>query len=560
MLDDITSRLGITVTSEADRKAYLLVLQSAEQTVQQVNALPDYISPFVEPVPCHDSKSGRRYSRPTKAENTYNAWSHITNLTAIHPDRSDLNGMRVVLKDNISVAGIPYTCGTFPQLAHPSGQYPIPEIDAPVVRRLLLAGAKVVGTSTCENYSCTPMSYTSANGPVDNPWLRGYNAGGSSSGNACLLGLKAARQAGRSGLENVKMDIDAALGGDQACSIRLPASYCGIYGLKPTHGLVPYTGIAGLHPMIDHCGPMANNVEDCAKLLSVIAGWDELDPRATPETPLYGQQRDYHQELVKFKQNLHSQGQSPTSGLRIGIVTESLDPTSTSAEVARIVETAAVKHFTQAGATVHHISVPMHLLGPAIWTAATRTHMASLAAGSRPPDLLSHPMPHWSPRWPMDQEMFDLLTPSNPAVVNITLTEPFLAARFPSAVQAKAHRHVFQLRQAYDSALQKYDILLTPTTPTVAPPLPDLQSEGKGGSTVMDKMLLAVGATTHCCPFNITGHPAMSVPCGWARAKNGDGWLPVGMQMVGRRYDDMTVLKAAAVFTAGGGGLGPRPQ
>lgn len=446
------------------------------------------------------------------------------------------------------------------------GKYPIPVIDATVVKRLLEAGVEIVGTSTCENYSLTPMSYTSANGPVHNPWLRGYNAGGSSSGSACLLSLSKALQAGVPGLENLGSLTDVAMGGDQAGSIRLPASYCGIYGMKPTHGLVPYTGIAGLHPMIDFTGPMANSVEDIARMLTALAGYDGLDPRMSPESPLRENVRQYHTELKAFV------GSEPRAGLgeglRIGIISESLTSPGTSPEVARVVDEAAINHFSLAGAIVEHVSLPIHLLAPAIWTAATRTHMASLTIGSRVPDLLSHALPHYCPKWPIDQEMFDVLTNVNPAIINIVFGETFLNEKYTAASQAKAHRHVFQLREAYDIALQKYDVLITPTTPTVAPPHPDLRPEGEGGSGVMDKMMIAVGSTNNTCPFNASGHPAMSVPCGWARAAGAqgvggsvgqEGWLPVGMQIIGKRWDEMSVLKAAKVFELGGGGLGKWP-
>ena len=430
-----------------------------------------------------------------------------------------------------------------------------------MIKRLLEAGIHITGTATCENYSLTPMSYTSANGVVHNPWLKGYNAGGSSSGSACLLSLSVAQSHGVQGLEGYTGLPQVAMGGDQAGSIRLPASYCGIYGLKPTHGLVPYTGIAGLHPMIDYTGPMAHNVDDIARMLTALAGYDGLDPRMTPESPLRENTRQYHAELAEFVQFTTDQ---PGKGLRVGIISESLTSPGTSEEVANVVKDAAIKHFEASGAQVELVNVPMHLLAPAIWTAATRPHMGSLTAATRVPDLLSHTLPHFTPRWPLDQEMFDLLTRTNPAVINVIFGETFMSEKFSSATQAKAHRHVFQLRQAYNQALEKFDVLITPTCPTVAPPHPDLRPENEGGSGVMDKMMIAVGSTNNTCPFNASGHPALSVPCGWARAvgekgigktKGKEGWLPVGMQIIGKRFDDSSVLKAAKIFELGGGGL-----
>ncbi|OAL24131.1 hypothetical protein AYO20_10743 [Fonsecaea nubica] len=546
VLHDVAARNNIRIASKGDEEAYLLVLQSADMTAANVDSLPDYIDPRLEPVP---TIGGREYWK--SKNNSHNAWSHQAHIVAEKPLSDVLKGRKVIMKDNMSVYGLPHTCGTFPQLVSKDGKYPIAQIDATITKRLLEAGATIAGTSTCENYSLTPMSYTSANGPVHNPWLHDHNTGGSTSGGACLLALGNARSAGVPGLEEAGEDVDMAMGGDQAGSIRLPSAYCGVYGLKPTHGLVPYTGIAGLHPMIDYTGPMARKLEDIATLLTVVAGYDGLDTRMTPESPLRQHVTDYVQQLASEEH--------PGKGLKVGIITESLSAPGTQSEVAEIVRSAALEHFKASGATVSEVSVPMHLLGPAIWTAATRAHLAGLAIGGRIPDVLSHNIPHLSLRWPPDQEMYDLLTVANPAVINIIFCETFLKEKFGPEVQAKAHRHVLQLRAAYDKALEEFDVLITPTTPAVAPPHPDLRPEAEGGSSVMDKIKLAVGSTNHTCPFNVTGHPALNVPCGWAPARNGRGMLPVGMQVIGKRWDDIRVLKAAKAFELGGGGLGAWP-
>ncbi|KAI9899848.1 hypothetical protein N3K66_004110 [Trichothecium roseum] len=551
VLKRVAAKANISIP-EHDVEGYLAVLQSAELTTATVHALPDYIDERLSPTPTVGGT--RQYSRPQ--ENDLNAWSHQTNLVADQPSSALLAGRKIVVKDNMSLGGVPFTCGTFPQLINKTDRYPLSPIDATVVKRLLENGATIVGTGTCENYSLTPMSYTSANGPVHNPWLRGHNAGGSSSGSACLLGLRRAREAGVPGLEGSGDDVEMALGGDQAGSIRGPASYCGVYGLKPTYGLVPYTGIAGLHPMIDHAGPMALRLDDIALLLQVLAGYDGLDGRMTPETPLRENVESYYDKLQAFTGQ-----QTKERSLRVGIISESLNAPHTSPEVAKVVRDAAMKHFTAAGATVSDVSVPMHLLGPSIWTASCRNHIATLGAGCRVPDILTHNLPQWTPRWPPDQEMFDLLTHHNPAVIHVILGETMLGERFGPEAQAKAHRHVFQLRKAYDDALQDFDVLVTPTVTTVAPPHPDMRPAADGGSSVLDKAKLALGSMNNTCQFNATGHPALSVPCGWAAAATSDArnMLPVGMQLVGRRWDDLGVLKAAKVFEIGGGGLGVWP-
>lgn len=558
LLRRVAAKNNITIPDH-DIEGYLAVLQSAELTATTVEALPDYVDERLLPTPTIGGT--RAYARPRPQNNDMNAWSHRTNLVSVNPSSTLLKGRRVIVKDNMSVGGVPYTCGTFPQLIRKgSNKYPLSPIDASVVKRLLDNGATIAGTATCENYSLTPMSYTSANGPVHNPWLRGFNAGGSSSGAACLLGLRLARQAGVPGLHGSGDDVGMALGGDQAGSIRVPAAYCGVYGLKPTHGLVPYTGIAGLHPMIDHAGPLAVKLDDIALLLQAIAGYDGLDGRMGPKTPLRDNVQPYYDELRQFTPSVLIQEQNRRGRpLRIGVISESLISPHTSPEVASVVREAAFTHFTAAGAIVSEVSVPMHLIGPSIWTASCRNNLGLLGMGGRVPDILTHSLPHWTPRWPPDQEMFDLLTHHNPAVIHVIFGETMLAERFSPAIQAKAHRHVLQMRKAYDEVLEEFDIVVTPTAPTVAPPHPDMRRVSEGGSTVLDKAMLALGAMNNTCQFNATGHPALSVPCGWATACDGESKLPVGMQLVGKRWDDLGVLKAARVFEMGGGGLGAWP-
>jgi amidase len=177
-------------------------------------------------------------------------------------------------------------------------------------------------------------------------------------GNAALLSLGLARKAGDvPGLDDSAGDsIEQALGGDQGGSIRIPASFTGVYGLKPTMGLVPYTGIASLHPMIDHCGPMATNLMDIARLLSVIAGYDGLDPRMTPESPLREYVKDYAAELSTFTARKLPTGSKLGTGLRIGLPAESF--TAVSDAVRTTVHAAATRHFAGANATVHENLYP----------------------------------------------------------------------------------------------------------------------------------------------------------------------------------------------------------
>lgn len=441
-----------------------------------------------------------------------------------------------------SVGGLPTTIGTFPQLLSQNNEFPRSPIDATVVRRLLEAGAVIKGTATCENFSLCPLSYSPASGPVHNPWLKGYNVGGSSSGPGALL---AAATMAKTESERLGEVVDLAIGGDQGGSIRLPAAYAGIYGLKPTHGLVPYTGTAPLIPMLDHIGPMATNVQDIALLLQAIAGFDDIDTRMTAGAPMRSEVKDYPKLIREFMAGTRDMAPLKVGLLKEGFVTPGLDDS-----VRDIVKTAARDVFIAAGVTVSEVSIPMHSLGPVVWTAATRASMADFAFKGQVPGHLSYAPPHIQPQ-PMGQEAYDLLTATNPAVVNVAISGQHLKSKFGNHAEAKAHRKIFQLRAAYDAAFEEVDILITPTVPTVAMPLPKLKLMDGEGSSVMDKLNLSIGSTANTCPFNVTGHPAISIPCGFAAPANDiSTTLPVGMQLVARRWDEETLLRAAALFEA----------
>ena len=170
-----------------------------------------------------------------------------------------LRGRTVVIKDNIMVADVPMANGSRTLEGY------VPEVDATVVTRILDAGGTIVGKATCEGLCLSGGSHTSATGPVHNPHRRGHSAGGSSSGCAVLVALG---------------EVDMAVGCDQGGSIRMPSSFCGTVGMKPTFGLVPYTGIMPIEITADHVGPMtADVVGQRACCSRCLAGPDGLDPR-----------------------------------------------------------------------------------------------------------------------------------------------------------------------------------------------------------------------------------------------------------------------------------------
>src|SRR5437763_9632150 len=194
--------------------------------------------------------------RPSAEENPLNAWYQKCSIKGAAS--GILAGKRIAIKDNVCVAGVPMMNGSSVLESY------VPEFDATIVTRILDAGGEIVGKAVCEHLCFSGGSHTSDTGPVLNPHDHTRSAGGSSSGSTALV---------------VASECDMAIGGDQGGSIRIPSCWCGAYGLKPTYGLVPYTGIFPIELTLDHTGPMARTVADVALLLEVIAGPDGLDPR-----------------------------------------------------------------------------------------------------------------------------------------------------------------------------------------------------------------------------------------------------------------------------------------
>lgn len=469
-----------------------------------------------------------------------NAWSHCCELVSSGPSSSLLASRTIAIKDNISIGGLPTTLGTFPEVLTPDGRIPVSPIDASVVGRILSAGGIIKGSSTCENHCASPLSFTSATGPVHHPLCHGYTSGGSSSGSAALVAASDLTQ--RCKTQHLGDVAELAIGTDQAGSVRIPASFTGIYGLKPTFGLVPYTGAASMSPMIDHLGPMASSLDDIALLLKVMAGFDGLDPRMTPESPIESQVKDYPAILRDFQNKGFEPSVRAGKPLRIGFLVESFQVAGLAQVVHDAVRSSAAI-FEAAGAEVVDVSIPFHAEGPTLWTASTRPSMSEFLCQGRAPGHLTFLPPHLQAQWPPTQKSFDLQSASTPGLVNIMLSGQFAHSHFGPSLEGKSHRKVFELRAAYDKVLEDVDVLVTPCAPNVAMPHPKPLSRG------LERLRSSIGVTNNTSPFNVTGHPALSVPCGTAATlEHPDIELPIGMQIIGRRWEDETVLMTAAFF------------
>jgi amidase len=475
--------------SDAEAAEYTALMEGSFLAYDRVDALPDFVPEVRWP-----RTPG---TRPSAAENLLNAWYVKTDVRGAA--RGPLAGRRVVLKDNIALAGVPMMNGASTLEGY------VPEFDATVATRILDAGGTIVGKAHCEYFCLSGGSHTNATGPVHNPWRMGYIAGGSSSGCGALVGAG---------------EVEMAIGGDQGGSIRIPAAFSGCYGMKPTHGLVPYTGAMPIEATIDHLGPLTCTVADNALLLEVIAGPDGLDARQTQP------------RVTAYASGLGS----GVGGLTIGVVRQGFGHANSEAQLDAKVRAAAAR-FERLGAAVVDIDLPEHLDGAAIWTAITLEGMQAQmmhgnGTGFNYRGLYSTSLLDRHAAW---RERADELSPS--LKVSMFVGEWFLQ-HHRGRFYAKAQNQSRRLALAYDRALTQCDLLVMPTLPITAQPIP------APGAPISEVVQRAFEMVTNTAPFNATGHPAMSVPCGLVSG------LPVGMMLVGKHWDEATIYRAAAAFEA----------
>ncbi len=437
----------------------------------------------------------RTWDRPEPRENQYGAWAAKTSICS--GQQGALSGKRIVVKDNISVAGIPMANGTA-MLADF-----IPESDAEVVRRLLSAGAEVVGKSVCEFMCLSGGSATSASGPVQNPRKAGFSTGGSSSGSAALVAAG---------------EVDGALGTDQGGSVRIPASWTGVYGMKATRGVVPYTGAVPMETSIDYVGPLTADVSSNALLLEVLAGAHLDDEQVSP-----GYARDYRALL----------GQS-LRGLRIGMLTEGFAHPAGEKDVDECVR-AGAEALQKLGAIVEPAPVPEHAWGAGVWGAVvTDGFWNTLNLGGQGYNYEGVFSPALHGRMVNWRDHFA----SMPENAHMLMLLGKHLEQYRGKYYGKAKNMVRRLTAAYDRALAGCDLLLLPTTVKKSQPNPVPGTPGHADELISQ----AMGNTINCAPFNATGHPAMSIPCGLR-----DG-LPVGLMLVGCMHAEALIYRAAHAF------------
>jgi amidase len=451
----------------------------------------------------------RRYTdrdpgyRPDAEEDPHNAF--VRKCRVPGAEDGPLSEITVGLKDNVAVAGVETTVGS------PIMDGYVPQRDATVVTRLLDAGATITGKLTM-----TPFSVgDSFHDPGMNPRNPTRDAGASSTGSAIAV---------------VTGDVDVALGADQGGSIRQPAAWCGCVGLKPTHGLVPYTGIQSLDDTIDYVGPMTRTVGDCARTLEAIAGYDPLDPRHRHPTPADdpGFETDDYTGAVG----------GSVEDLTVGLLAEGFETDDPNEAVLETVRE-AVDRFKDLGATVREVSVPWHTDGALLSTAiltegvAMKVSHEGLTPFSQGYQDIGYAESFGKARRVRGGDV-------SLRVKYMTVIGDYLGDRYQHRYYAKAQNLARELTAAYDEALEEVDVLALPTWDDVAPELNATESYDETVEATREAWDTDTSSTTS--QFDVSGHPALTIPCGTV-----DG-LPVGLQLVGEHFGERTLFRAADAF------------
>jgi len=487
-LAELAADLDISF-ADGEVEDYATIVADTLDLIEGVEEMP---TPQLPPRDYDYTDRGPGY-QPDEEEDPLNAW--ITKCNIEGADSGPLAGKTVGLKDNISVAGIELTNGSDVMQGY------VPAVDATVVGRLLDAGATIKGKNNMWAFSSGKSDYE----PAENPNAPGTSIGGSSSGTA------AAVAAG---------EVDLGLGGDQGGSIRMPAAMGGIVGLKPTHGLIPYTGIFGSDPTIDYTGPMTRTVEDAALTMDAVAGRDGLDPRQPHDLEV----QDYSGAL-----------ETDISDMTVAVLQEGFEHEAGDEEINEVVRD-AVADLDAAGAEVTEVSIPEHMEAGALNTTIGRYGSAQV--------LLQNAGPSGFDGWyntgameylgrAVEARANDLPSPVKAGL----LVGEYLREEYGGAVYGKAQNRKLEVRETYSEVLEDIDALVMPTVAVKNP----AYGEARGMENMLDGGI-GTDLSLNTSPFNSTHHPALTVPCGEA------GDTPVGMMLVGERFDDATLLKLGYAY------------
>ena len=402
-----------------------------------------------------------------------------------------LAGLPIALKDNMCVTGVKTTC------ASRILENFVPPYDAGVVEKLKAADAVLIGKTNLDEFAMGSSTENSAFQVTRNPWNVEHTVGGSSGGSAAAV---AARM------------VPWSLGSDTGGSIRQPAGFCGVVGMKPTYGRVSRYGLVAYASSLDQIGPFATDVASAALLLEIISGHDGRDSTSVDRP------------VPEYSQSV----EQPLNGLRVGIArehfVEGLD---------REVE-AAIKQsldvYRSLGAEVVELSLPHSK-----YAIATYYLIAASEASS---NLARFDGVHYGHRAAKFDNLIDMYSASRgegfgaEVKRRIMLGTYALSAGYYDAYYLKAQKVRTLIKREFESVLATHDVILTPTSPSVAFRL---------GEKVDDPYAMYLN-DLYTIPVNIAGNPALSLPCGFSQG------LPVGMQLIGRPFEESTLLGASHAY------------
>ncbi len=402
-----------------------------------------------------------------------------------------LAGIPLALKDNLCTSGFPTTC------ASRILEGWRPPYNATVVERVKAAGAVLVGKVNMDEFAMGSSCENSAFFPTRNPWNPECVVGGSSGGSAAAVAADL---------------VPLALGSDTGGSIRQPAAFCGVTGLKPTYGRVSRFGLVAFASSLDQIGPLARSVEDAALLLSVIAGHDQQDATST-DLPV----PDY---LLRLREGV--------KGLKIGLPREFISA-GIQPEIKAALETAQ-KVFADAGADLIEVALPhSEYCLAAYYLAATAEASSNLAR---------YDGVQYGLRVSGDNllEMYGATRAAgfgSEVKRRIMLGTYALSAGYYEAYYKKALQVRTLIQRDFEQAMTKCDLILTPTSPTTAFRL---------GEKMEDPLTMYL-SDVFTISANLAGLPGISIPCGYSL----EG-LPIGLQLIGRAYDEETMLRTAYAY------------
>ena len=418
---------------------------------------------------------------------------YIDNKRISGVDLPPLAGIPLAIKDNLCTKGVKTTC------ASKILENFVPPYESTVTQRLLNSGSVMIGKTNMDEFAMGSSTETSAFGPTLNPWNITKVPGGSSGGSAASVAAGF---------------CFGSLGSDTGGSIRQPASFCGVVGMKPTYGRVSRWGLIAFASSLDQVGPFANNVSDAAEILQVISGKDELDS-TTVDTPV----PNYLEFLSKS-----------IKGMRIGLIDNCFEHEGLSFEVKESVLKSA-SLLESLGAEIVNISCPRFNDGIATYYV--------IAPSEASANLARYDGVKYGFRSNEEKSLIEMTTKSRSIGFGtevkrrILIGTYALSAGYVDAYYKKAQQVRTLIRKDFDNAFKKVDILLAPTSPTTA----------FGSGENVDNPMAMYLSDLLTIPANLAGLPAISLPCGFDNSG-----LPIGLQLIGNVFDEAKLLQVASQF------------